>query len=101
MNGSAAVIGSESHRTLCQELSHLIVRVANLKHTTPEQIDPEQNLYRDGLGLDSIDLLEVVVNVERKFGLKLRNDEQGQQALRNVSSLATAILNHREVTARS
>ena len=85
---------------LCLELSELIVRVANLKLFRPEDIDPNQNLYRDGLGLDSIDLLEVVVNVERKYGLKLRNDEHGQEALRSVNSLASAITESRQESAR-
>ncbi|MCX6124761.1 MAG: phosphopantetheine-binding protein [Proteobacteria bacterium] len=74
--------------TLQSDLAQLIVKVANISHIKAEDIDPEQSLMRDGLGLDSIDILEVVVNLEKKYGIKLRNDESGRIALANVRSLA-------------
>ena len=74
--------------TLQSELSELIVSVANLSHVTAAQIDPNQSLMRDGLGLDSIDILELVVNLEKKYGFKLRNDDSGREALASVRSLA-------------
>ena len=66
----------------------MIVHVANFSHIKPEEIDPEQSLMRDGLGLDSIDILELVVNLEKKYGFKLRNDDSGREALSSVRSLA-------------
>ncbi len=86
-------------QTIQSELSHLIVSIANLTHIKPEEINPEQSLLREGLGLDSIDLLEIVVNLEKKYGFKLRNDEQGQKALSNLRSLAE--FTHRHVQGAS
>ena len=74
--------------TLQTELSQLIVSVSNLSHVKPEEINPDQSLMRDGLGLDSIDILELVVNLEKKYGFKLRNDESGREALSSLSNLA-------------
>ena len=82
--------------TLQSDLAHLIVSVANLSHIKAEEIDPEQSLMRDGLGLDSIDILEIVVNLEKKYGIKLRNDESGRIALSNVRSLAEYTHRHVE-----
>lgn len=69
------------------ELSTLIISAANLNHLKPEDIKPDQSLMRDGLGLDSIDILEIVVNLEKKYGFKLRNDASGREALSNLRSL--------------
>ncbi|MEI6398851.1 MAG: phosphopantetheine-binding protein [Pseudomonadota bacterium] len=75
--------------TLQTELSQLIISVSNLSHVKPEEINPDQSLMRDGLGLDSIDILELVVNLEKKYGFKLRNDESGREALSSLRNLAT------------
>ena len=80
--------------TLVNDLRHLIVKVANLPHIKPESIGLDQPLYRDGLGLDSIDILELVVNIERNYGLKVRNDDAGRLALRDLGSLADATFKH-------
>lgn len=69
------------------DLSTLIISAANLSHLKPEDIKPEQSLMGEGLGLDSIDILEIVVNVEKNYGFKLRNDESGREALSNLRSL--------------
>jgi acyl carrier protein len=69
------------------DLSALIISAANLRHLKPEDIKPEQSLLGDGLGLDSIDILEIVVNLEKNYGFKLRNDDSGREALSNLRSL--------------
>ena len=80
---SATVLGmppvAASLDQITGELRQLIVKVANLPHVQPESIDPAQPLYRDGLGLDSIDVLELVVNVERNYAYKIRNDDEGRK----------------------
>lgn len=63
----------ENQTTLEQEVATLIVEAVNLE-TTPEAIDPEAPLYRDGLGLDSIDMLEISLVISRAYGFKLRQD---------------------------
>ncbi len=78
------------------ELKQLIISVANLQDITPNQITDSQPLFKDGLGLDSIDLLELAVHLEKKYGLKIQNNEEGKLALSSASHLAEAIQNHLE-----
>ena len=57
------------------DLATLIVNTLTLE-TTPEDIDPDAALYGEGLGLDSIDILEVALAVSKTFGVKLRADDE-------------------------
>lgn len=60
-----------------QELAHLIVESLNLDGVLAGDIDPESRLFGDGpgLGLDSLDMLELSMAVEQKYGVKLRSDD--------------------------
>lgn len=58
-----------------QELAGLIVETLNLEEVTPEQIAPEARLFGEGLGLDSLDMLEISMAVEQKYGVALRSDD--------------------------
>ena len=58
-----------------QELAHLIVGSLNLEGVSAEDIDPEARLFGEGLGLDSLDMLELSMAVEQKYGVKLRSDD--------------------------
>ena len=77
--------------TIVHEVKELILSVTNLQAMSVEKISDDVILFGTGLGLDSIDMLEIVVNVEKKYGLKIRNDEQGRVTLSTVRGLATAI----------
>jgi acyl carrier protein len=79
------------------ELAQLIVETLNLDQTADE-IDPETPLYGDdGLGLDSIDMLEVSLTVSQRYGVKLRADEEGNvEIFRSLRSLNAYIQAHRE-----
>jgi len=57
------------------EMARLIVEVVNLE-CAPGEIDPEAPLFGEGLGLDSIDLLEVALAISQKYGFKLRSDDE-------------------------
>ena len=78
---------------LIDQLRKLIVDVTNIK-VNPEDISAESPLFRTGLGLDSIDLLEVLAHVEQRWGLRLSNDAAGQKALGSISTLSNAIGEH-------
>jgi acyl carrier protein len=78
---------------LKSEIKKLIISSANLQVLEAE-IDDNAVLFQGGLGLDSIDLLELVVNIDKKYGLKIQNNEPGKQALKNVESLAVWIHSH-------
>ncbi|CAG4883451.1 Acyl carrier protein [Georgfuchsia toluolica] len=58
-----------------QEIARLIVDTLHLEEVTPEQIEPEAPLFGEGLGLDSLDMLELSMEVEQKYGVALRSDD--------------------------
>lgn len=77
------------------ELAALIVEALNLEVPAAE-IDPEAPLYGEGLGLDSIDMLEISLVVSQRFGVKLRaDDENNAEIFRSLRSLNQYIQTHR------
>jgi acyl carrier protein len=82
-------------RELAQEIAREIVLALNLE-VSPADIDPKAPLYGDGLGLDSIDILEVALLVSRKYGFQLRaNDEGNVRIFASLESLAGHVAAHR------
>src|ERR1700679_268856 len=80
---------------LQRELAILFVEALNLE-VAPEDIDPDAPLYGEGLGLDSIDILEVALIVSKQYGIQLRADSQdNQQIFRSLRHLAEHIAAHR------
>lgn len=75
------------------ELRALIVEVLNLEDVTPEDIDPEEDLFsEDGLALDSIDALEIGVSIQKQYGVKLDSkDEKLAEYFKNIRSIARMI----------
>ena len=73
---------------LVKEIRQLIVDSVQIQHIPVESITEATTLFGEGLGLDSVDVLEVVVAVERKFGVKVRDAKTGQQIFRSVGSIA-------------
>lgn len=59
-----------------QEVAQLIIEALNLDDVTVADIDPEAALFRDGLGLDSIDALELALAISQHYGFQLRSDDQ-------------------------
>ena len=57
------------------EIAHLLVNTLHLEGVAAEQIDPLQPLFGEGLGLDSLDMLELSMAIEQKYGIKLRSDD--------------------------
>jgi len=57
------------------EVARLIISTLNLEGITPEDIDPEAPLFGDGLGLDSIDALELALAISNSYGFQLRSDD--------------------------
>ncbi|MBU6396892.1 MAG: acyl carrier protein [Rhodospirillales bacterium] len=77
------------------ELASLIVSTLNLD-TAAAAIDPEGSLYGDGLGLDSIDMLEISLVVAQRYGVKLRADDENNQSIfKSLRSLSAYIQAHR------
>lgn len=78
---------------LHQELKAFIIETMNLEDITPEDIGDDMPLFADdGLGLDSIDALELVLGLKKKYGIVIEaNDEASRQHLRSVNSLAALL----------
>jgi acyl carrier protein len=80
---------------LQREVARLIVQILNLD-VAAEAIDPEAPLYGDGLGLDSIDILEIALIVARQYGVELRADSaDNQRIFRSLGQLCDYIAAHR------
>jgi acyl carrier protein len=69
------------------DVAKLIVNTLNLEDIVPENIDPKTPLFRDGIGLDSIDALELSLAIKQKYGLQLKADDDNIMQI--FSSLAT------------
>ncbi len=80
---------------LIQELKEEIIKALNLEDLTPEDIDADAPLFGEGLGLDSIDTLELIVLLEKRYGIKLANPAEGKQIFSSVRSIATYVDQHR------
>jgi acyl carrier protein len=80
---------------LLQDVAALLVEALNLD-TAPEDIDPQAPLYGDGLGLDSIDILEVALVVSKRYGFQLRSDDENNlRIFASLASLADHVAAHR------
>ena len=73
------------------EVKKLLLELSNLPDQTPETLDENASLFAEGLGLDSIDVLELVVALDKRYGLKIKNDDKGREVLHSVRSIAEAI----------
>jgi acyl carrier protein len=72
-------------------LKALIVRSLNLDHVRPAEIDVDAPLFGSGLGLDSVDALELVVALEKEFGIRTGSHEIGREAFASVRALAAFV----------
>ena len=89
------VNGQQVDPALRGEIAGLIVSSLNLDIPAAE-IDPEAPLYREGLGLDSIDILEVALVVSKRYGFKLKEDDQDNvRIFRSLNSLAAHVAERR------
>jgi acyl carrier protein len=78
------------------DIKHLIVDALMLDDVKPEEIDSEAPLFVEGLGLDSIDALELAIAIDKKFGVKIRaEDESTRSIFANVRSLAEHVAKQR------
>jgi len=80
--------------TLKTELKRLLVDALKLDDIKPEDIADGERLFGEGLGLDSIDALELAVAVERKFKVQIPDEEVGKQAFKSIDALADYVLSH-------
>lgn len=84
------------HASLQEELKHLIVEALALEDTTPAEIETDAALFVEGLGLDSIDALEIAMALEERYGVTLEEDpDANREIFFSVASLAAFVRDNR------
>lgn len=81
---------------LVKELKEEIIKALNLEEMAPEDIDENDALFGEGLGLDSIDALELIVLLEKKYGIKFANPAEGKEVFKNVATIADYVSKNRK-----
>lgn len=76
---------------LMADLKRQIILALNLKHLTPEAIGDDAPLFGEGVGLDSIDALELIVLLQQEYGVKLENPQDGPKIFKSVRTIAEFI----------
>lgn len=81
---------------LIRELKDEIIEALNLEEMTADDIDENEPLFGEGLGLDSIDALELIVLLEKKYGIKLADPAEGKKIFTNVVAIADYVSKNRK-----
>lgn len=81
-------------KELMANLKKQIIEALNLKHLKPEDIGDDQPLFVEGLGLDSIDALELIVLLQQQYNIRLTNPQDGPKIFKSVKSIAEFIQQH-------
>ncbi|PLX85236.1 MAG: acyl carrier protein [Desulfuromonas sp.] len=74
-----------------EKLKRILIEDLNLEDLTPEEIGDDAPLFGEGLGLDSLDAVELVVLLQKHFGVEIKDMEEGRPAFQSVNSLAAYI----------
>jgi acyl carrier protein len=95
-NGASTTGPAAPERTpLESELAAALVQVLNLE-VQADEIDPRASLFNEGLGLDSIDVLELALEVSQRYGFQLRADDENNHAIfQSLRTLAAHVAQHR------
>lgn len=70
-----------------EELKQALIEGLNLEDVRPEDIDDDAPLFGEGLGLDSLDAVEIVVLVQRAYGVEIKDMEEGREAFQSINGL--------------
>jgi acyl carrier protein len=82
-------------QVLIQELKEKIIEVLNLEDINLEDINDNDPLFGDGLGLDSIDALELIVMLDKDYGIKLTDPKEGKTIFQSIETMAAYIAKNR------
>ena len=78
-----------------QDMKEEIIKTLNLEEVRPEDIDENAPLFGEGLGLDSIDALELIVLMEKNYGIKLQDPNQGKEIFKSIVTMAEYVQKNR------
>lgn len=78
------------------ELKQYIIEALNLEDMTPDDIDDEASLFGEGLGLDSIDALELIVLMEKHYGIRLASAAEGKEIFKSIQTMADYVAKNRK-----
>lgn len=81
---------------LLADLKNQLIKQLNLEDKNADDIADNEPLFGEGLGLDSIDALELIVLLEKQYGVKIENPEAGKTVLHSIQSMADYILIHKK-----
>lgn len=80
---------------LKQTLKEQIIKFLNLISVKPEDIKDDEPLFGEGLGLDSIDSIELIVLLQREYGIDIKDPKEGRKVLVDINTMAAYIEQHR------
>jgi acyl carrier protein len=81
---------------LISKLKQEVIQQLNLEDIKPEDIDTDAPLFGEGLGLDSIDALELIVLLEKNYGLKIEDPKDGKKIFYSIRTMAEYITEHKK-----
>jgi acyl carrier protein len=82
---------------LIDKLKHEVIQQLNLEDISAEDIDPDAPLFGEGLGLDSIDALELIVLLEKNYGIKIEDPKDGKKIFFSIRTMAEYITEHKRI----
>jgi acyl carrier protein len=81
---------------LIEKLKKEVIEQLNLEEVTPGDINPDSPLFGEGLGLDSIDALELIVLLEKNYGIKIEDPKDGKKIFHSIRTMAEYITEHKK-----
>lgn len=79
-----------------KKLKELLVENLSLEDVSPEEIKDDEILFGEGLGLDSLDAVEIVVLLQRNFGLEVKDMKEGRKIFYSIDTLANYVYENRD-----
>lgn len=82
---------------MINEIKEKLIEALHLEQVTPQDLDADAPLFgEDGIGLDSIDALEIIVMLEKNYGIRLKNVSEGKEIFKTIRSIAEYVTTHKE-----